>query len=534
MRRLRLHSARSSRFPDTARKAPDITAPAVPGCAVKADPTGCPESPERLSYAYERNTERRGWKPGAGLTTTMTYQTSHRPVPDSAMRKLAFAGLVAPLILGLTACTGVTQFLSRAETKPASEPAPEVQAAQPEPIPEPQEKPKPGKLYEWDGDGRSVTRIVINTDEQKARFYSGDEQIGWTTVASGVSKYPTPVGHFEVMEKVENKRSNLYGKIYTGGGKVLRSDARSGRDAVPSGARFEGAKMPYFLRLTYDGIGLHAGPIPRPGRPASHGCIRMPSKMAPVVFKHVNVGTQVSIVGKGPSYGNYVQKQRVLAAQQAARAREQRAVEARRAAAAAATPALAAEVSGTARGSPQPGPIRAQSAPAESAATETAALASQAEATGSGSGAPAAALQAAASVDPSPSASPATVEPTPGPHGGTSEVSSTPVPATQPIPAAQPVPASAPVPVAQPAPVAAPAPPAAPPAAAPTVPPVVYPPRAPAYPMPQPPAYAPMMRPAFAPLPSPPAASGAAASIAPPNTTTGTQGGASAGAPSDG
>lgn len=241
--------------------------------------------------------------------------------PLVAKRLLAYA-LTAPLLMGLSACTEVSRFLARAEGKSVP-PEPEVAAqAVPEAIPEPQEKPKPGKLYEWDGNGRQISHIVVNTDEQKARFYDGDDQIGWTTVASGVSKFPTPTGQFEVMEKVANKRSNLYGKIYGSGGKVVRADAKAGRDRIPPGARFEGAHMPYFLRLTNDGIGLHAGPIPRPGRPASHGCIRMPSKFAPVLFDHVNQGTKVTIVGSGPSYGNYVQKQRAQAALAARERRE--------------------------------------------------------------------------------------------------------------------------------------------------------------------------------------------------------------------
>lgn len=261
-------------------------------------------------------------RPNETNMTELSKPDPRRPRRPSGLR---LAALAPGLIVALTGCVEMNRFLARPEAKPASDPAAEQQAAEaalPEPIPEPQETPKPGKLYEWTGDGRTITRIVVNTDEQKARFYAGDEQVGWTTVASGLSKYPTPTGHFEVMEKVAKKRSNLYGKIVSKGGKVVRSNATD-KDRVPAGARFEGASMPYFMRLTYDGIGLHAGPIPRPGSPASHGCIRMPKKLAPVVFKHVDVGTRVSIVGTGPSYGNYAQKQRAIAAERAARAREE-------------------------------------------------------------------------------------------------------------------------------------------------------------------------------------------------------------------
>lgn len=252
------------------------------------------------------------------------------------------------LVLSLAACDTVTRFVARPEPAPAT---PRVAEEPPAAVDrKPVEKPKPKKspLYEWSGDGRPVTRILIDTNDQKARFYSGSEEIGWTTVATGVSKYPTPVGEFQVMEKVANKRSNLYGKVYGKGGKVIRASFKVGRDPIPAGGRFEGSKMPYFMRLTYDGVGLHAGPIPRPGRPASHGCIRMPSKIARVVFDHVSHGTPVEIVGKGPSYGNYVAKQQAIAAQHAA---EQRRIAERKArepvaSGSAAVPAMPATGSG--------------------------------------------------------------------------------------------------------------------------------------------------------------------------------------------
>ncbi len=185
---------------------------------------------------------------------------------------------------------------------------------------------EPGKLFDWTGDGRKLTRIVIDTNEQTAHFYADDERVGWTTIASGVASHPTPRGQFSILEKVRDKRSNLYGKIVGRNGRVIRASAH-GRDPVPPGARFVGASMPNFMRLTYDGIGMHAGPIPRPGQPASHGCIRMPPVMAASVYEHVGPGTAVTVIGDGPDYGNYAER---IAQQQA----EERA---RRAAAAAAT-----------------------------------------------------------------------------------------------------------------------------------------------------------------------------------------------------
>ncbi|GEP41734.1 hypothetical protein BGE01nite_10250 [Brevifollis gellanilyticus] len=176
----------------------------------------------------------------------------------------------------------------------------------PEPVPQPPAKPV--GLFEWKGEGKSVTSIRINVDEQMAYLFNGEEQIGWTYVATGIPSFPTPTGEFKVMEKVSNKVSNLYGKGYDANGKLVNSDFKQGRDLLPSGGRFEPAKMPYFMRLTGDGVGMHIGPIPRPGKRASHGCIRLPSKVAGNIFKATAIGTPVKITGSGPDYQTYLKQ----------------------------------------------------------------------------------------------------------------------------------------------------------------------------------------------------------------------------------
>jgi hypothetical protein len=173
-------------------------------------------------------------------------------------------------------------------------------------------------LFEWNGQGRSVSHINIDVDEQKARYYSGGEQIGWSYVASGLRSFPTPVGSFKVIEKTADKKSNLYGKIYNRAGKLVNSDAKMGRDSIPEGGKFTGATMSYYMRLTGDGIGMHAGPIPSPGRRASHGCIRLPRAFAPLLFASVGIGTPVNISGDGPSYTSYIKTQNAAAAKLAA------------------------------------------------------------------------------------------------------------------------------------------------------------------------------------------------------------------------
>ena len=469
----------------------------------------------------------------------------------------ARVALAMPLLVTLSACDELARFIAKPEPKSATEVQPKVAAkpeapaeVEPGPIPKPQEKPKPGKLYEWGGQDRKLTRIIVNTDEQKARFYVGDEQVGWTTVASGLNSHPTPVGHFEVLEKSVNKRSNLYGKVLGKGGQILSTNAKSGHGQFPSGARFEGASMPYYMRITYDGVGLHAGPIPHPGRPASHGCIRLPAKLAPVLFEHVGVGTQVSIVGVGPDWGNYAAKQRAYAAEQLAKAQERKEVEARRAQAIAASGAPAAGTAATAT------PAEPKIAMAEPAARPAAAITEPAAEPSTAASrtvetlrehapaaAPAPRRTAAAPVSrprPGPSRNRPAPARTPSVVPAVAQAEGTPAqasPATAPLPAATPgqapagapdaapttaatvqalppaspapaapTPAKAETPQASPAPVAAAAPPspqAAPaPAPVPTAPPAAKAPEAPAAKAPQVAA-----EPAAAPTPAQPAAS---------------------------
>jgi hypothetical protein len=156
-------------------------------------------------------------------------------------------------------------------------------------------------LYEWRGEsytGPLSVRIVLG--EQKAYIFRGGQEAGWTYLASGVSGHNTPTGRFTVMEKKAEKSSNLYGVLVNSAGNVVDWDAKAGRDRVPSGGRFVGAPMPYWMRLTSSGIGMHAGPIPQPGQPASHGCIRLPEEMAAKLFEVVEVGTPVTISGVAP------------------------------------------------------------------------------------------------------------------------------------------------------------------------------------------------------------------------------------------
>ena len=141
----------------------------------------------------------------------------------------------------------------------------------------------------------SNSSIHIDLSDQRGYLMNGTELAMDYPVATGTSKHPTPTGNFRILEKIKSdKRSNAYGKIYDAEGNVVNSDADSRKDPIPEGGKFVGAAMPYWMRLTGDGIGMHRGRVPR--RPASHGCIRTYSKVVPIVYAKTRVGTRVSIV----------------------------------------------------------------------------------------------------------------------------------------------------------------------------------------------------------------------------------------------
>ena len=78
-------------------------------------------------------------------------------------------------------------------------------------------------------------------------------------------EHPTPTGVFSVIQKNRHHRSNIY----------------------------SGAPMPFMQRITWSGIAMHQGALP--GRPASHGCIRLPQDFAQTLWKRTKLGARVIV-----------------------------------------------------------------------------------------------------------------------------------------------------------------------------------------------------------------------------------------------
>jgi lipoprotein-anchoring transpeptidase ErfK/SrfK len=136
-------------------------------------------------------------------------------------------------------------------------------------------------------------RIYISLGKQRAFLMVGDEIAIDTPISSGKRAGMTPTGSYSVMEKDKDHRSSVYGAFVNSRNEIVRGGVSTKIDSAPSGTRFKGAPMLWFLRLTTDGVGMHVGILP--GYPASHGCVRLPADIAPLFYNHVKVGTPVQI-----------------------------------------------------------------------------------------------------------------------------------------------------------------------------------------------------------------------------------------------
>jgi hypothetical protein len=115
--------------------------------------------------------------------------------------------------------------------------------------------------------GGGPALAVVALDAQRVTIYDSNGRVlHQSPVSTGQNGYETPAGIFSVVQKKADHNSNLY----------------------------EDGNMPFMQRITWTGIALHAGVLP--GRPASHGCIRLPIEFAQRLFDLTDVGMRVVIV----------------------------------------------------------------------------------------------------------------------------------------------------------------------------------------------------------------------------------------------
>lgn len=116
-------------------------------------------------------------------------------------------------------------------------------------------------------DGRSL-QILVSKSDQSLALYENGEIIATSKVSTGKAGHETPSGIFSILEKRKYHESNIY----------------------------SAAPMPFMQRLTWSGIALHEGKVPN--YPASHGCVRLPSKFAKSLFGDTRTGVHVIITDR--------------------------------------------------------------------------------------------------------------------------------------------------------------------------------------------------------------------------------------------
>lgn len=137
------------------------------------------------------------------------------------------------------------------------------------------------------------TSIIVRTSAQKAELYRGDKLVATANISTGREGYDTPSGRFKVIRKDRDHRSSLYGDYVDDDGRIVKANVDTRKVRRPKGSHYLGAPMFFYLEFK-PSYGLHAGSLP--GRPASHGCVRLSYWKARQFFNEARVGTPVTVV----------------------------------------------------------------------------------------------------------------------------------------------------------------------------------------------------------------------------------------------
>ena len=122
--------------------------------------------------------------------------------------------------------------------------------------------------YLWNDRGIPAGPAWVRIDlaRQTLSVFRAGNEIGMTVILFGADRKPTPLGVFSIQAKARTHRSTLYD-----------------------------AEMPFMLRLTADGVAIHASNVHEGA--ATHGCIGVPLAFARLLYGQMKIGDQVAIVG---------------------------------------------------------------------------------------------------------------------------------------------------------------------------------------------------------------------------------------------
>lgn len=127
-----------------------------------------------------------------------------------------------------------------------------------------------------DAGGRAARRIVVSLPDRKLAVVESGKVVKIFETAVGADRSPSPIGTFQIVQRVPNPTWYSKGKV-VGPGKNN-----------PVGTRWIG--------LSKKGYGIHGTNNPGSiGHNASHGCIRLRNRDIEELFAMVEVGDKVEL-----------------------------------------------------------------------------------------------------------------------------------------------------------------------------------------------------------------------------------------------
>jgi len=188
-----------------------------------------------------------------------------------AMLTLAAAGVMAPVAKATTTATTIGSYGARFRYPAGREGTLPMTGAQPFRVRSLLAIRKPMRFgdYVWNDLGVPTTgpvRVRVDLPRQTISVFRDGHEIGTAVILYGTDHKPTPTGTFPILMRARQHQSSLYD-----------------------------AEMPYMLRLTNDGVAIHASSVRRGS--ATHGCIGVPLSFAQLLFDQVARGDLVTIVG---------------------------------------------------------------------------------------------------------------------------------------------------------------------------------------------------------------------------------------------
>lgn len=124
--------------------------------------------------------------------------------------------------------------------------------------------------YVWNDANVPAGPVWVRVDlgRQILSVFRAGHEIGSAVILYGTDGMPTPIGVFPIKAKAAEHESSLYE-----------------------------ASMPFMLRLTDDGVAIHASLVQRGS--ATHGCVGVPESFARKLFAQVKLGDPVAILPAG-------------------------------------------------------------------------------------------------------------------------------------------------------------------------------------------------------------------------------------------